>query len=258
MAFNTKVFIAILAAILIVATIVIYQSGGFRALSSSSETPATYNSEYNNYRQPESVLDDKGADKSANANKKQSSLLLPIRLLNLSTTTVLPSIFADTINQVPNNVNQNDEFNDASVPDDLAWSKWLDRYRPHYCKYGEDMAKQSDSDRLELEKRKQIFLSNRNYIIAFNKQKSISFKLKLNHFGDLTTDEINAQYIGDIRDKQEIFGNQHRSPPPVNKVTGSPDEESIDWSKKGVVYPAQNQGKCHSGQIHAIVSATSP
>jgi len=98
--------------------------------------------------------------------------------------------------------------------------------------YGED----------EEGKRFEIFKSNVDTIESVNAQ-NLSYKLGVNVFADLTSEEFAAQYMGfkkpdQVWENLPYLGRQNYS--------GKPLASSVDWTTKGAVTPVKNQGQCGS------------
>ncbi|KAF3452082.1 hypothetical protein FNV43_RR08178 [Rhamnella rubrinervis] len=108
--------------------------------------------------------------------------------------------------------------------------KWMSQYGRTY------------EDEAEKEMRSKIFMENVRYVENFNKQGSHSYKLSINEFADLTTDEFLKYYTG--------------SNMPTTRHSKLPGSESfryenltdvyatVDWRDKGAVTPIKDQGKC--------------
>ncbi|KAJ3708632.1 hypothetical protein LUZ61_012337 [Rhynchospora tenuis] len=101
-------------------------------------------------------------------------------------------------------------------------------------------------DHHEKQKRFSVFKENAKFIHEFNK-KGKSYKLELNKFGDLTTEEFKGSYAGSRVQEHRMF----RPRTMTNKFSyGSVNVGdlplSIDWRQKGAVTGVKDQGKCGS------------
>jgi C1A family cysteine protease len=87
-------------------------------------------------------------------------------------------------------------------------------------------------------KRFGIFWSNLEKIHAHNK-KNLSWKMAMNHFGDLTASEF-----------KQTYANLDTSKIPLSKkysdLSNVKAAETIDWRTKGAVTAVKNQGQCGS------------
>ena len=93
-----------------------------------------------------------------------------------------------------------------------------------------------------------VWLDNMYTIASINSQ-DLSYKLRINQFGDMTKDEFKQYIHGDLgscinplkREKTFVIGgDDHDHWEPVNAPA------SVDWTTQGVVTPVKNQGQCGS------------
>lgn len=98
------------------------------------------------------------------------------------------------------------------------------------------------ADDLEMEMRSKIFKDNVDYVEKFNKEGKRSYKLRINEFADLTSEEFLTYYTGYKKPT-------HRSKSSTNKPfryenLADVPPSSIDWREKGAVTSIKNQGRC--------------
>ncbi len=99
-------------------------------------------------------------------------------------------------------------------------------------------------DKVEKQRRIHIFKRNVEFIESFNAAGNKPYKLSINKFADLTSEEFKASRNGYRRNKQAIL--VKATPFKYANVTDLPT--SMDWRKKGAVTPIKDQGDCGKTQ----------
>lgn len=109
----------------------------------------------------------------------------------------------------------------------------------------------SYKDEDEWKMRHKIFTNNKRFIALHNRKvrsERRTLRLTMNHFGDLTQEEINVRVgraSGDMRRKRLAEGRDNGAHS-FHKLSGQKIPASIDWTQKGVVVPVQDQASCGS------------
>jgi len=105
-----------------------------------------------------------------------------------------------------------------------------------------------------------IFHKNRLRVEAHNSKKSNTFKMGLNSFGDLTSEEFMERYTSkNVIPNPTLFSNEKKSDTGEKKENPSQAVEldpEVDWVSKGVVNPIQNQASCGSCYAFSGMAAT--
>lgn len=108
------------------------------------------------------------------------------------------------------------------------------------------------TDALEKERRFQIFKENVQRIDAFNSGVDKGYKLGVNEFTDLTTDEIRARN-GYKRQQPKVLLSDSKPSFRYANVTAVP--AVMDWRKTGAVTPVKDQGDCGCCWAFSAVAA---
>jgi len=112
---------------------------------------------------------------------------------------------------------------------------WDTRFEAHKAKYGKTY-----TDKAEHETRKTNFRNNYRYVSSMNR-KQLSYKLAVNHLGDLSAAEMKAMRgRRSSRSEAEIAARSISS----GKVYDGP--AFWDWRQHGAVTPVKDQGMCGS------------
>lgn len=130
----------------------------------------------------------------------------------------------------------------------LSESSVVEAHQQWMIKYGRTYTNSS-----ELEKRKRIFKENLEYIENFNNAGNKSYKLGLNPYSDLTSEEFIASHTG-FKVPNQLSSSKMRSVAiPFNLNDDIP--KKIDWRQQGAVTNVKDQGSCGCCWAFSVVAA---
>ncbi|XP_073995819.1 procathepsin L-like [Rhodnius prolixus] len=114
------------------------------------------------------------------------------------------------------------------LPDD--WLEFKARFGKNYKNSFEEIFRMS----VYKENQKKIDEHNKRYEVG-----EVSYKLKMNHFGDLMQHEFKA--LNKLKASSKLQNSEN-----VFRATGGKLPASLDWRKNGAVTPVKDQGQCGS------------
>lgn len=114
---------------------------------------------------------------------------------------------------------------------DYTFDEYLQHHGKKYARAAEHM------------KRKAIFERNLERIRTHNKQEDKTWKMGVNHFMDMTEEELKS-YNGYKMNRPAYGTNPSSSLKNKKKIVDLP--ASVDWREMGVVTPTKDQGSCGS------------
>lgn len=92
----------------------------------------------------------------------------------------------------------------------------------------------------EYEKRREVFAQNLRFVSDQNSQNGVTYRVGLNKFSDLTKEEFESMYLGDIGLPDDIKESTESLHLEQGQFT------PVDWRTKNVVGAVKDQGKCGS------------
>jgi len=122
----------------------------------------------------------------------------------------------------------------------LSQARPLSEMEELFAKFLVDFSKEYEAE--EHPRRFKAFVDNFEFIEREN-AKGHSYKLGLNHFADMTSEEFTTHYMG-YRPSEKIWdGLPYLG---SHEVLNETLPESVDWVSKGAVTTPKNQGQCGS------------
>ncbi|PNX95886.1 cysteine proteinase [Trifolium pratense] len=130
----------------------------------------------------------------------------------------------------------------------MSESSVVESHQQWMTKYGRTYTNSS-----ELEKRKKIFEENLKYIENFNNAGNKSYKLGLNPYSDLTSEEFIASHTG-LKVPSQLSSSKTMSVAvPFNLNDDIPT--NLDWRQQGAVTDVKDQQKCGCCWAFSAVAA---
>ena len=100
----------------------------------------------------------------------------------------------------------------------------------------------------EYQKRMNIYIKNQMYIDEMNNDESVTFKLSVNQYADISPEEFHSTYKGFRFEDSKLLGKTRSCKVYDDYVNGTYLEvpSSFDWRDEGKVTEVKNQGQCGS------------
>lgn len=129
-------------------------------------------------------------------------------------------------------------FTEKDLASEESLQRLYDRWRSHNTVA--DRADMLDDDRA---RRFNVFKENVRYIHEANK-KDRPFRLALNKFADMTTDEFRRMYAGFRVQHHRALSGGRRAEGSFVYADAGDLPPSVDWRQKGAVTGIKDQGQC--------------
>ena len=100
----------------------------------------------------------------------------------------------------------------------------------------------------EYQQRMNIYIKNQMYIDEMNNDETVTFKLSVNQYADLSPEEFHSTYKGFRFEDSKLVGKTRSCKAYDDYVNGTDSElpSSFDWRDEGKVTEVKNQGQCGS------------
>jgi KDEL-tailed cysteine endopeptidase len=130
-------------------------------------------------------------------------------------------------------------FTDKDLASEESLRRLHERWRRHYMVARPAILRDDDDIR-----RFNVFKENVRYIHQANK-KVRPFKLGLNKFADMTTDEFRRTYAGSrVRPHHRALSGGRRAKGSFMYADASSLPPAVDWRQRGAVTGVKDQGQC--------------
>ncbi|XP_010442505.1 PREDICTED: KDEL-tailed cysteine endopeptidase CEP1 [Camelina sativa] len=138
------------------------------------------------------------------------------------------------------------DFHDKDVESEDSLWELYERWRSHHTVAARSLEEKA--------KRFNVFKHNVKHIHETNK-KDKSYKLKLNKFGDMTSEEFRRTYAGSNIKHHRMLQGERQAAKSFMYANVDTLPTSVDWRKNGAVTPVKNQGQCGSCWAFSTVVA---
>lgn len=156
------------------------------------------------------------------------------------------------INDNPTEATTNQSVGNESMTSPMDGKKHYEFIVEKIFKDYKDIFKKEYKDEMEHVKRKDIFRHNLRFINNKNRQ-NLTFKLQLNHFADVTDDEM--KYFRGLLNESYVDNNAQIFHPPHLDIESIEVPKTLDWREYGAISDVRSQGICGSCYAYAVTGA---